>query len=1247
MNRRIISAILLLIFTFASIPFGAFASGEDTVLYVSPLGNDSHDGSIDSPLATLAGARVRVAALKNSGIYVKEVIFRGGDYYMRETDFTRADSGREGKPIVYRAYDGETPRFKGSVALKVSDFAPVTDKKVLSKVKENVRDRIIETDLTKAGLSRSDLFEPNITSATSYALNGSNSGDYNSVFIDGSECQIAQWPNGRDYASWTSNVNNYTVTYAEPEPDSWAKEKNWWILAFNSSDYGMTRVTPTKVDPDAKTIAVPSNIRLNNRFSKRWKAYNLLRELDMPGEYYIDHDTMKLYMYVPHSIADSVVELSVENYALLDIAGTSDVVFRGLSFEQTRGNAVRTTDINNVDFENCTFRNIGDKAIRQTASKKVTTGSSHWQAAYGYADGAYNCDIRGCYFENLGSSAIYATGGNQDTLTSSGNIIEDNIICAANQRYVIDSALVFTGCGITLRRNVITKSSQHGLQIYGNNHVIEDNEFSDVLREVADAGVIYQGQNQLSRGNTIRRNLIHNVNPKDTRLISGTCGIYVDDRQQGNTIVNNFVIGIKGNGYNSNQASAMNFANNIIVDCRKGWAFHQDGSAEKDVFDKSEWGTIQDMIDDIADPELYFKAYPDLKKWYDTKNNPRTYTKIKENLLVNCEQTAIGTEEARYATIKDNVILDSTDAFVDPQNVDYRLKSDSELAKKLPGSLTDANYDIESNGTVTDRIFTGETNPFRLLYPQNGATVSPTYLQLYWQDVGPANQYRLEIATDPKFQNRVYDGIVYFNIFDADMLSPNTRYFWRVTAQNTTRDLKCEWGHSGNVYSFVTSRYTPIKTENIEYAISSAEDRMTSAVEGANPGAYKPGSIDTIGRYINLTKKLLKLRTGMLGQNVIDARTSYIGNYFKNKALINKGYVNLFDFADPMYWNGNITKVSDEMISLETVSTVAGTKGLSHMSGSVVFCFDAEVTANGYNGIGLNMDSTTTLHTGSNRGYFLCIKKDLIELQKTDGSTNSIVEVSNVAIGDGSRHSIRFGLINTSVGNLVTAVIDGETVFDYIDVTDTAPSDLSLEFGLSTSSREGNCTKLYPSDEIPSQEEFDALVKRAEIKAAKAVMEAFPKDFSDISCIKSGVGVILTDKGITDVSYATPELIGDSMMVPAEALWDTMGISAKTDGKSLTLTKDGKTAVFAEGESSCKVSGETMTVREVPFSKNGHIMVSMLDIKEIFDYELTDDWINNMAIVSKTGSLNIVNDSAIISKVVKVMDFVAKYTYTF
>ena len=1243
MNKRIISLVLSVLFVFTTFAPCVLASEDTAQIYVSPSGNDSAVGDINAPLKTLDGARKRVRDLKAQGVNSIEVIFRGGDYYTRNVKFTAEDSGTPESPIVYKAYPGETPRIKGSVPLDANAFKPVTDEKVLSRVKNSVRNKLAEIDLASQGVSQGDIFNPaNIN--TSYALNGNDSGDYNSVYVDGAEGMIAQWPNGRDYATWASTLNSYTMVYTDAEPDRWVNAKNWWVLLYNGYDFAMTRQTPSAMDTVAKTISINPSVSITNPFSKRWKAFHLLEELDMPGEYYIDRDAMKLYMYVPHTLANSKVEFSVENYAVLQATSLSDVTFEGISFEQTRGNAIRTTDINNVDFINCTFKNIGDKAIRQGATAKAITGASYWQSAYGLKNGAYNCDVKGCYFENIGSSAIYATGGDVDTLTPSNNIYEDNVICAANQRYIIDSALVSTGCGNTFRRNVVTKSVQHGIHLFGNNHVVEDNEFADVLREVADAGVIYMGRNQLHRGNVIQRNLIHNVQPKDSKLISGTCGIYMDDGHQDNTIINNFIIGVNGNGYNSNQGAAMDFSNNIIVDNKKAWAFHQNKDGE--IWDITMMGTLDDMINDIADKDLYFKAYPKLKKWYETKAQPRLYTTIYDNLLVNCESTVIGSMEQKYADIQGNVIIDATDDFADPSKLDYRLKAGSPLAQQLPKSLNTENYDMEQNGTINDRVFTSENTPFRLLYPQNGASVSPTGLQLYWQDVGPANQYRLEIATDPEFNNMVYDDIVYFNIFDADMLSSNTRYYWRVTAQNTTRDLACEWGHDGNVHSFVTSMYTPLDTASAVNAIKAAQLNMGTAVEGTEPGSYRIGSVNSIRDYISLTQKLMTLRTGVYNQSALDIRTGYILDYFKNKDLLNKGYLDLFDYADPDFWHPNMTTVTEDMISLETKSKTGGTTGISHLSGSVLYCFDVVMTVNegGFSGIGVNLDNSAQLYVGSNRGYFMCVKDGLIELQKTNGSSNAIIETKYVNIADGNRHSIIWGIVNTTVGNIVISIIDGETVFEYLDVTDTAPTNLSLEFSLSVHNSEGSNTKLYPSENIPAQADFDAFVKASELKAAKAVMEAFPEEFSDTFNIKSGADVILADEGIIDVSYAKPELVDDNMMIPADVLSKIIDATVSVNANFVTVSKDGKNAVFTEGVGSYTVDGTANNARYTPYMKNGYLMVSILDIMDIFEYQQTEDWLNNMAIVSKSGAFNVVNDSIFISKVVAIINGISKYT---
>ncbi|TPV58537.1 hypothetical protein FJ444_10945 [Aestuariibacter sp. GS-14] len=78
--------------------------------YVSPTGNDSNSGSIDSPLETL----MRAQDLADAG---DTVYIRGGTYYLDNDDISRTDSSRayvneiKENGIRYIAYNGETPIF--------------------------------------------------------------------------------------------------------------------------------------------------------------------------------------------------------------------------------------------------------------------------------------------------------------------------------------------------------------------------------------------------------------------------------------------------------------------------------------------------------------------------------------------------------------------------------------------------------------------------------------------------------------------------------------------------------------------------------------------------------------------------------------------------------------------------------------------------------------------------------------------------------------------------------------------------------------------------------------------------------------------------------------------------------------------------------------------------------------------------------------------------------------------------------
>lgn len=92
-------------------------------VYVSNVnGDDSASGDANQPLATIAGAQVRLRALKaaNPGKIMNfSVLLRGGTYYIPQTlEFTAADSGWAEAPVVYSSYPGERAVLSGGAPVR-------------------------------------------------------------------------------------------------------------------------------------------------------------------------------------------------------------------------------------------------------------------------------------------------------------------------------------------------------------------------------------------------------------------------------------------------------------------------------------------------------------------------------------------------------------------------------------------------------------------------------------------------------------------------------------------------------------------------------------------------------------------------------------------------------------------------------------------------------------------------------------------------------------------------------------------------------------------------------------------------------------------------------------------------------------------------------------------------------------------------------------------------------------------------
>ena len=80
---------------------------------------------------------------------------------------------------------------------------------------------------------------------------------------------------------------------------------------------------------------------------------NLLEEIDRPGEWYVDFDTMTLYYYPEKELtADDVFEVSTLKQAFITLTGASHLNFKDITFKNSAGLIQTVYDENGkyVDF---------------------------------------------------------------------------------------------------------------------------------------------------------------------------------------------------------------------------------------------------------------------------------------------------------------------------------------------------------------------------------------------------------------------------------------------------------------------------------------------------------------------------------------------------------------------------------------------------------------------------------------------------------------------------------------------------------------------------------------------------------------------------------------------------------------------------------------------------------------------------------------------------------------------------------
>ena len=682
---------------------------ESLTFYVSPEGDDAWSGILadpnnsddDGPFKTPERARsaVRTALMDGLSSGSVTVSIRAGVYSF-DSSFTleAADGGMDGAPIVWRAHPGEDVRFIGGRT--VAGFAPIPDGHMLDRLAPDARDKVLVTDLASQG----------IDDYGTIATDGWHSGRLGmELFYRGEPMTIARYPNedwltiadvpqtgpmqnpglDRDTSTIPRGRHFGRFTYPGDRPASWEQSDDIWMHGYYVWDWAdeYNRVASFVT---AKHEVYPAEPYHNYGYQKGQRFYflNVFEELDAPGEYYIDRTRKKLYFLPPSPISNSEVMVSTLDEPIVTVDNASHIVIRGITFECSRGNAVKVTGGTGILIAGCIIRNIGNDGV-------VFEG--------GTENGIQSCDLYNV------EGGIMLGGGERESLTPGHNFAVNNHIhhySRINRTYRV--AATMGGVGNRFAHNLIHDAPHAGVLFWGNDHILEYNEIHNIALETGDVGGFYIGRDWTMRGNIVRYNYFHELSGPG---LHGVMAVYLDDWASGTTIYGNVFrragrAAFVGGGRNNI------IDNNIFVECMPsthldarglGWA--------KNYFD-GRTNTLTDRLDamNYRKPP-YSERYPELLPLYDDDPAVPKYNRYTRNIswggrfidlydgmdfdIATVENNIIADKEIvnwlrpgekQFKTfgrdapeiaemLSKNILYDSN-PFLDPEHNDYTLRSD-------------------------------------------------------------------------------------------------------------------------------------------------------------------------------------------------------------------------------------------------------------------------------------------------------------------------------------------------------------------------------------------------------------------------------------------------------------------------------------------------------------------------------------------------------------------------------------------
>ena len=354
---------------------------------------------------------------------------------------------------------------------------------------------------------------------------------------------------------------------------AWSQAPELWVNGL-FANYWASNALPASITDGVVTLGEEASYGVNP--SMPFYVFNLLEELDIPGEFYLERQSGRLYLWPGQT--PSRIEASVMEQPLLQLNQVTDLRFEGFDFDMARSTLIEGDGLERVVFADCSIADSGGNGASIEGR----------ESGFEYST-----------FANLGGVGVSLRGGARESLTPGNNFVRDSVAYNFGRwGWTYHPAVSLAGCGNTIEHNHFYQAPHSAILFSGNEHHIAYNEIDHVVLKSNDAGAIYVGRDWGYRGNILEHNHIHHIES----IFGSSHGIYLDDSVSGMTLRYNLIHDINGHTTMAGGGRDHTIVSNILVEAEGGAHFCDRRAVVKAAEGEGSW----DFLDRL---QAIFESY--------------------------------------------------------------------------------------------------------------------------------------------------------------------------------------------------------------------------------------------------------------------------------------------------------------------------------------------------------------------------------------------------------------------------------------------------------------------------------------------------------------------------------------------------------------------------------------------------------------------------------------------------------------